>query len=221
MGLSSSELGGGCGCVRKNRGCKSFAQVGKNGMRQRGGWEGGEKGTSSPGESGTSALRLGSSAKLGCWREALQGAARKIAPCQLMDADRKSHGSSFPSHPRVPEDRERGSGKRDGSSLCTTAESWTSIMMVVLSVAFSVLGVMEERSGSLRLTVRLASSSACSLVSRLLQSCSIRLPVFPRGVSGAPCGGLPSSTVPASSASPAGTPFVLWEGGRMKRGGRR
>lgn len=124
-------------------------------------------------------------------------------------------------HPhRAPEGWEKGSGKRDRSSLCTTAESWTSIMMVVLSVAFSVLGVMEERSGSLRLTVRLASSSACSLVSGLLQSCSVRLPVFPRRVSGAACGALPSSAVPTSSASPAGTPFVLQEGCGRKRGAR-
>lgn len=85
-------------------------------------------------------------------------------------------------------------------------------MMAVLSVAFSVLAVTEERSGSLRLTVRLAPSDAppsraCSLVSGLLQSCSPRLPSSPRGGSGAAAGGLPSS---------ARTPLVLWEG-RTKR----
>lgn len=85
-----------------------------------------------------------------------------------------------------PEGWERGSGKRDGCSLCTTAESWTSIMMAVLSVAFSVLGVMEERSGSLWLTVRPGSSSACSLVSGLLHSCSGRAPAFPWDSSGTP-----------------------------------
>ena len=111
---------------------------------------------------------------------------------------------------RVPKGWERDSGKRDGSSLCTTAESWTSIMMVVLSVAFSVFGVMDERSGSLRLTVRLASSSACSLVSRLLQSCSVRLPVFPWGGSGPACGRLPSSAVPTSSASLAGCSMTFF-----------
>lgn len=111
--------------------------------------------------------------------------------------------------PRVPEGWERGSGKRDRSSLCTTAESWISIMMAVLSVAFSVLGVMEERSGSLRLTVRLGSSSACSLVSGLLHSCSVRFPIFPWESSGAAWGGLPFLAVPIRSASPAGTPFVL------------
>lgn len=94
-------------------------------------------------------------------------------------------------------------------------------MMAVLSVAFSVVGVMEERSGSLRLTVRLASSSACSLVSGLLQSCSIRLPIFPREGSGAICGGGPASVVPTSSASLAETPFVLQDGCGRKRGARK
>lgn len=122
-------------------------------------------------------------------------------------------------HPHsVPEGWERGSGKRDGSSLCTTAESWTSIMMAVLSVAFSVLGVMEERSGSLRLTVRLGSSSACSLVSGLLQSGSV---TFPCESSAAACGGLPFLAAPIRSASPAGTPFVLREGQGRKRSVRR
>lgn len=91
-------------------------------------------------------------------------------------------------------------------------------MMAVLSVAFSVLGVMEERSGSLRLTVRLGSSSACSLVSGLLQSCSV---IFPCESSAAACGGLPFLEVPIRSASPAGTPFVLREEPGRKRGVRR
>lgn len=82
-------------------------------------------------------------------------------------------------------------------------------MMAVLSVAFSVLGVMEDRSGSLRLTLRLGSSSACSLVSGLLHSCSVSAPVLPWPSSAATCGGLPLLAVPIRSASPAGTPFVL------------
>lgn len=94
-------------------------------------------------------------------------------------------------------------------------------MMAVLSVAFSVLGVMEDRSGSLRLTVRLGSSSACSLVSGLLHSCSVRLPVFPWDSSWGACGGVPFLALPIRSASPAGTPFVLQQGQGTKRGVRR
>lgn len=147
--------------------------------------------------------RLGSPAKLGELEGGAAKSSKEIPP--------KPH--------RAPEGWERGSGKREGCSLCTTAESCTSIMMAVLSVPFSALGLMQDRSGSLRLTVRLGSSSACSLVSGLLHSCSVRFPVLPWDSSGR--GGLPFLALPSRSASPAGTPFVLRRGQGRNRGVRR